>query len=191
MPITAPSLTAAIIAAGPGLTGPVWLQLAGAIGVAVAGWAVNPSNVVVMGAVVGVVGGGTVTGKLFVAPVPLPLNAAAAAAGLLGPLSPQMATAVGVGIGNALNASAAYQGSALGAIGADVSKVVSANPATLISALVQSFSAFQIRGPTAGTLAVGLGSGIATMFLTGTGTGFAVGAAGPSPGTGVSKSSLI
>ena len=191
MPITAPSLTAAIISAGPALTGPVWLQLAGAIGVAVAGWSVNPSNVVVMGTVVGALGGGTVTGKIFMAPVPLPLSAAAGSAGLVGPLSPQMATAVGVGIANALNASAGYQGVSTGAIGADLSKIVAANPATLIAALVQSFYAFQIRGPTAGTLAVGLGSGIATMFLTGTGTGVAVGGAGPSPGVGVSKSSLI
>lgn len=191
MPITPQAITAAVIAAGPSLTGPTWTQLAAAIGIAVGRWAVTPTDVVVIGAVIGALGGGTVTGKLYLAPVPLPISASAAAAGLLGSLAPQVATAVGVGIGTSLTASAGYTGVSVGAIGADVSKIAFANPASLIAGLTATFAAFNIRGPTASTLAIGLGSGIATMFLTGTGAGVAVGGGGPSPGTGTSKSSLF
>ena len=191
MPITAPAITSAIVAAGPGLTGPTWLQLATAIGIAVAKWATSPTDVVLAGVTIGAVGGGNVTGKLYLPPVPLPISASVAAAGLLGPLAPQVATAVGVGVGTALSASAGYTGVSVGAIGADVSKIVSANPATLIAGLTAAFAALNIKGPTASSLAIGLGSGIAAMFLTGTGVGVSVGGAGPSPGTGSSKSSLF
>jgi len=167
------------------------MQIAGAVGIAVMRWSVLPANVTVLGAVVGAAGTGVVTGKFYLPSVPLPVSSSLAAAGVLGALSPQVATAVGVGIGNAYTASAGYRGASVGAVGAEVSKVSFANPATLVQGLIQSFAAFQIRGPTAGTLAMGLGSGIAAMFLTGTGTGFATGAAGPTPGTGISRSSLL
>lgn len=191
MPITPQAITAAIIAASPSLTGPTWSQLAAAIGIAVGRWAVTPSDVVCAGVVIGAVGGGAVTGKLYLPPVPLPISSSTAAAGLLGPIAPQMATAVGVGIGTSMTSSAGYIGVSVGAIGVDTSRIIFANPATLIAGLVSTFAAFNIKGPTAGSLAIGLGSGIATMFLTGTGAGVAVGGAGPSPGTGTSKSSLF
>lgn len=191
MPIVASTITSAILIAGPTLRGSVWAQLAAGIGFAVQAWAVVPSNIVLVGFVSGVVGGGSVTGKFSMSPAPLPVGAAVAAAGLVGPSATEVAAAVGLGVGAALNASATYAGTATGAIGADVSRVITVNPATLITLLVSSFAAQGIVGPLAGQLATGLGNGIATMILTGGGTGVAVGAAGPSPGTGVSRSGLI
>lgn len=132
-----------------------------------------------------------VTGKFFLVPVPLPVNATVAATTLLGPSASLVATAVGVGVGGSLNASAGYRGTATGAIGADFSKVVFSNPVTLIGILTSNFASAGLRGPQAALLATGLGNGIAAMVLTGGGTGVAAGAPGPSPGTGVSRSALF
>jgi len=191
MPIAAPAITSAILAANPSLQGPAWFQTATAIGIAVQAWAVTPTNVLLIGSVSGAVGGGAVTGKFFMVPAPLPVSAAVAGAGLLGLQASQVALAVGIGVSTSLNASAIYIGNSAGAIGVDISKVTFANPATLIALLTANMAAQGIVGPVAAQLAVGLGNGIAAMVATGTGTGAAVGAAGPSPGTGVSRSSLI
>ena len=191
MPIAAPAITSAILGANPTLTGPAWVQTCTAIGIAVQTWAVIPANVILVGSVSGTVGGGAVTGKFFMQPVPLPVNAAVAAAGLLGIQSAQVASAVGLGVSSSLNASAIYVGTSAGAIGADISKVTFANPAALIALITANMAAQNIVGPVAAQLAIGLGNGIATMVATGGGTGAAVGAAGPAPGTGVSRSSLL
>jgi len=191
MPITAPAITSAILVANPSLAGPAWIQTATAIGIAVQTWAVTPANVVLVGSVSGAVGGGVVTGKFLMSPAPLPVSAAVAGAGLVGVQSSQVALAVGGGVGSSINASANYLGASVGAVGVDFSKVVFANPATLIALLVSNFSAQSIVGPAAAQLAVGLGNGIAAMVATGGGTGVAAGAAGPSPGTGVTRSSLF
>ena len=114
-----------------------------------------------------------------------------AGAGLVGVSAPQIATAVGVGIGNAYSATGQYIGTSTGAIGADISKVVFANPATLTPLLVSSLAVQGVVGPAAVQLCAGLAPGIASMFLTGFGTGVAAGPTGPSPGTGVSKSSVL
>lgn len=191
MPIAAPAITAAILTAGPNLKGPEFAQIARAVGVSVQAWAVNPLNVVLVGAVAGTLGGGTVLGKFAMPPAPLPATAAMAAAGLLGPLGPQVATAVGLGVAAALNASAGYKGTSTGAIGADVSKVTLANPIPLIALLSANFTSIGLAGPVAAQLAVALGNGIAAMVLQGGGLGVAAGAPSPSPGTGVSKSGLF
>lgn len=190
MPIPATDITSQILVAGPTLKGAEFASIALAVGLAVQAWAVNPANVVLFGSVNGTLGGGAVTGKFAMPPAPLPAAAAMAAAGLLGPLGPQVATAVGVGVANALNASAGYKGVSAGAIGADVSKVTTANPVTLIALLSANFVAVGLAGPVSAQLAVALGNGIAAMVLKGGGVGVAVGAPSPSPGTGVSRSSL-
>lgn len=191
MPITAPAITSAILAANPSLTGPAWIQTCTAIGISVQAWAVIPANVVLVGSVNGAVGGGAVTGKFFMQPVPLPVNAAVAAVGLLGLQAAQVALAVGTGVSTSLNASAIYVGTSAGAIGVDVSKVTAVNPAALVAILTANMAAQNMVGPIAAQLALGLGNGIAAMVATGGGTGAAVGAAGPAPGTGVSRSSLL
>lgn len=191
MPLAAPAITSAILGANPSLVGPAWIQTATAIGIAVQAWAVIPVNVVLVGSVSGAVGGGAVTGKFLMSPAPLPVSAAVAGAGLVGTQAQQVALAVGVGVGTSFNASAAYIGTSVGAIGVDVSKVTFANPAALIALLTANFTAQGVAGPIAPQLAVGLGNGIAAMVATGGGTGVAAGAAGPSPGTGVTRSSLL
>lgn len=191
MAVAPPAVTAAIIAASPALKGPAWLQAAAGIGVGVVAWTVNPINVVMVGSVNGTLGGGVVNGKFVLPPVPAPVVASVAAGGLVGLSAPQIGAAVGLGIGTAYSASGQYIGSSVGAIGVDASKVIFANPATLQPLLIGAFAAQGLIGPAALQLAAALSPGIATMFLTGFGTGVAAGPTGPSPGTGVSKSSII
>jgi len=191
MPVAPPAVTAAIIAAGPLLKGPAWFQLAAAIGVGVVSWSAVPANVVMVGSTTGAAGGGQVTGKLILPPIPAPVIAALTGVGVVGLNAPQVGAAVGIGIGTAYSATGIYVGQSVGAIGADVSKVVFANPATLITSLNATMAAQGIIGPASKQLAAGLGAGIASMFLTGFGTGVSAGPAGPAPGTGVSRSSII
>lgn len=191
MPITGSLVTQAILTASPTLRGPVWTQLAGAVGTSVVTWTSSSLNVLLLGSVNGTIGGGVVLGKFFMVPAPLPVNAAVSASGLVGPLSVPMAAAIGIGVGSAYNVSAGYRGTATGAIGADLSKVTFANPATLIALLMANLTARGIIGMVSAELAIGVGNGIATMFLTGTGTGVATGAPGPSPGTGISRSGIF
>ena len=191
MPILAPALTTAILTANPTMVGPVWMQMATAVGIAVQTWALIPANVVLIGSVNGTVGAGAVTGKFFMVPAPLPVSLAVTSVGLVGPVAAQMALAVGTGVGITLNASGAYVGTATGAIGVDVSKVTFVNPAALTALITANFAAQGIVGPVSAQLAIGLGNGIAAMVATGGGTGVAAGAPGPSPGTGLSRSSLF
>ena len=191
MAVTPQAVTAAIIAASPALKGPAWFQTCVGIGIGVVAWSAVPINVVMAGSVNGTLGGGAVTGKFVLPVVPAPVVASVAGAGMIGLNAPQVGTAVGTGIATAYSASGQYIGTSVGAIGADVSKVVFANPATLTPALVAGFAAQGLIGPAALQLAAALSPGIATMFLTGFGTGVAAGPTGPSPGTGVSRSSII
>jgi hypothetical protein len=191
MAVTPQAVTAAIIAASPALKGPAWFQTCVGIGIGVVAWSAVPINVVMVGSVNGTLGGGAVTGKFVLPPVPAPVVASVAAGGLVGLSAPQIGAAVGLGIGTAYSASGQYIGQSVGAIGVDASKVVVANPATLTPSLIAGFAAQGLIGPAALQLAAALSPGIATMFLTGFGTGVAAGPTGPSPGTGISRSSII
>jgi len=191
MPITPVEITSAIVAAGPNLKGPAWFQLSSAIGIGVFGWSVVPTNVILTGLTVGTVGGGQVTGKLTVPPIALPVVGSLYLSGMVGVSSPQVATAVGVGIGTAYSATGAYTGQSIGAVGSDVSKVVFADAQTLTATLIASMASNGLNGPKAKRLAAGLAPGIAAMFLTGFGTGVSVGPGGPMAGTGLSKSSIF
>lgn len=191
LPVTAQVITAAILGSAPDLKGPSWLLLASAVGEAVSLWARLPSSITLTGVVTGTVGGGKVTGKLFIAPTPIPLPATVLAAGFSGPLSPRIGAAIGMGVSTALNASAGYTGNSIGAIGADVSKVIASNPATLTTFLVGSMASRGLKGPQAPLLASGVANGIAAMILTGIGTGVAAGAPGPSPAVGSSISKVF
>lgn len=190
MPITAPIITSAILAAAPDLTGSSWALLAAAVGQAVQAWAILPLNVTLTGVVTGTVGGGSVTGKIFIPPSPLPLPATTLAAGFAGLKAPRIAAGIGIGVSTALNASGAYLGVTVGACGADVSKIVFVNPASLTGILIGCCNANGLNGPQTPLLASGIANGIATMFLTGTGIGTAIGFPGPVPGAGLSRSKL-
>lgn len=191
MAVAPPAVAAAIFAAAPSLKGAAWFQLCTGISIGVVSWAVVPANVVLVGSVNGTVGGGVVTGKFILPPVPLPVVGSVAGVGLVGISAPQIAAAVGLGVGNAYSATGQYVGTATGAIGVDVSKVVFANPATLAPLLISSLAAQGVAGPAAVQLCTGLAPGIASLFLTGFGSGVAGGAPGPAPGTGISKSSVL
>jgi len=165
--------------------------MAKATGSAVASWATKQSNVTLQGNVAGVVGGGTVLGKFTVLTGPGPVVGAFSSAGMTGTLAPQMALALGLGIMNGFNSAAQYQGSAVGAIGGDVSTVKFALSAPLISGILKQLAAGNITGTMATTYAIGAGNGIAAMVKGGTGTGTASGGGGPFPSTGTSISALV
>jgi len=195
MAVTPQAVTAAIIAASPTLKGPAWLQACTGIGIGVVAWSIVPSNVVLVGSVNGTTGAGAVTGTFKIPPplpgTPPPVVVSVAAAGLVGLNASQVGSAVQGGITTAYSAAGQYIGTSTGAIGADISKVVFANPATLTPALVSGMGSIGLVGPAALQLAAALAPGIATMFLTGVGVGTAAGPTGPAPGTGVSKSSIV
>jgi hypothetical protein len=192
MAVTPTAVTTAILLASPALKGPAWVSTATGIGIGVVAWTLIPINVVLVGSVNGTLGAGVVNGKFVLPPVPAPVVASVTAAGLVGVSAPQIGTAVGTGIGTAYSASGQYIGASIGVgVGPDVSKVVFANPASLVPLLIAGMASQGIVGPAALQLAAALSPGIATMFLTGFGTGVAAGPTGPLPGTGVSKSSII
>ena len=188
MPVVASAVTAAILAAGPDLTGSSFIRLATVVGIAVSAWAPVPANVILQGVTAGAVGAGTVTGKLYVGPAPLPVSASALAV-LFGNVAPSVARAIGVGVANALNASALYQGASVGVgTGTDVSKVSSANGVSLVAALSLAATSTVFSGVDVPRICAALGPGIAALLLTGSGVGVVAGPVGPSPGAGTSTS---
>jgi len=191
MAVAPPVVSAAIIAAST-FTGPAWFQMCAGIGIGVVAWSANPANVILAGSVNGTLGSGIVNGKFILPPIPLPVVVALSGVGLVGASASQVAAAVGIGVGTAYSATGQYIGTSVGVgVGADVSKVIFANPATLQPLLIGGMASQGITGAAAIQLASGLAVGIAAMFLTGFGTGVAAGPTGPLPGTGVSKSSVI
>lgn len=193
MALTAAIVQANIQAAGPELVGPNWMLLSAAISMGVVNWARVPLNVVVTGASSGALGSGIVNGKLVVAPQPLPVNAAMAAATLLGVQSMSIARAVGLGVANAFNAAASYRGvcPTVG-VGGDVVVRVVADPTKLTAAILLAGQGVGLNGVTMPQIAAALGTGIATLISTGTsGTGSVTGVGGPSPATGVSISQVV
>ena len=192
MPIVGSALTTSIRAAGANMSlGADWLRLSSAVGSAVAVWSKIQTNVLMIGATTGAAGAGPVTGKFFMVPSPVPLIGSFAASGLVGVDGPQLARAIGTGIGTYYNLAAGYRGQATGAIGADVSKVTFANGAALRALLQARLAGAGIRGVDSVALAGAISTGVALMFATGGGTGVAAGAGGPAPSAGVSRSGLF
>jgi hypothetical protein len=192
MPLAAPIISGAIIAATPDLPGPDTAKLAAVLGAAIQAWALIPSNVVINGVTTGAIGSGAVLGKLFVPVVPLPVNGAFVGFGFVGTNGQQLARGVGVGVATAFNTSGAYVGVSAGVgAGADVSKITFANPATLTALIISFGAAAGFLGPLFGALAGALGTGIAGLLVTGTGVGSVAGAGGPSPAAGTSISRVV
>lgn len=193
MALTAAVVQASIQAAGPELKGSNWLLLSAAISMGVVNWARVPVNVVITGSSVGVLGSGTVSGKLTVAPQPLPVNVALAAAVLLGMQSPSIGRAVGVGVANAFNASAQYTGNSF-SVGAGTDTVVRvvADPVKLTAAILLASQGVGLNGVSMPQIASALGTGIASLISTGTtGIGTVTGVGGPTPATGISISQVV
>lgn len=195
MPVLAPNVTNAILVAGAAnLNGPVWGLIAAAVGLSVEQW-VRAGGVTLTGVTTGTAGGGTVIGtSLFFPPQPLPVNAATAAISILGSTGQYASAAIGIGVANALNASAGYAGVSIGVgAGTDLSKVTFANPATLTNLLVANLNAVGVGGPVALQFAGGVGSGLAALALTGTSPvlGIVTGTPSPSPAMGNSTSTVV
>lgn len=125
---------------------------------------------------------------MFVPPAPLPVSAAALAV-LFGNTAPSIALAIGLGVANAFNASALYQGASVGVgTGIDVSKVSFTNGPSLTAALSAAASASSLTGVNVPLICAALGPGIASLILTGIGVGVTAGPGGPLPAGGTSLS---
>ena len=190
MPLTAPNLTAAILSASPDLTGVTWSRIVLGISQGICTWIIVPANFALSGVTTGVVGSGTVTGKLYITPVSLPVAASMSASGMIGQDAAKMAHAVGIGLCTAITSTGAYQGVSAGVgTGSDISRCSVVNGASLILSISAAFQASGVTGVVANRLAAGLGPGIATMLQTGiTGTGVSAGPSGPSAAAGTSLS---
>lgn len=183
-------MTRQIQLATPLLTGPTNKKIAKAVAKSVCQWAKIQANVLVVGSTTGAAGQGRVQGKMFFVPNTTPMSLAFTAVGLKGTTAKQLSKGIAIGITTALNTGAQYRGSSTGSIGADISKVVFANPATLIPILKANLSSQQILGLSSNLLCTAISNGVSGIILTGTGTGVSVGPAGPSPSTGISRSKL-
>ncbi len=192
MPLVPPVISGAVIAAGAsaGLVGPSFFKLAGAIGTGTASWfATTYGATLVVGSAVGVVGGGAVNGKIFVAPNPGIVIGTLSASGLVGPSAIKLGTAVGIGVPTAISSAGLFAGSSAGVgFGASTDKVTFANAASLIPMLSAAMASVGMVGPSAQKLAIGLGNGISLLVMTGAGVGVVTGPVGPAPGTGVTTS---
>lgn len=192
MPVNPANIAAQIVAAGPKPGGPAFAQFALAVGNGVSAW-VAAGGVTLVGTAAGAAGVGAVTGKYAVLPSPLPVAAGLTAGGVVGLTAPAIATAVGIGVGTALNTDATYVGACGGvALGTDQVITVQANAATLTAALASAMAGAGMVGPTVPQLASALAVGIAGLVMTGTGTGVvASAAAGPIPAVSASTSRLV
>lgn len=192
MPVSGNVIANAIIASGAAsLNGPQFRRLAKAVGRSVARWIKFQANVLIVGSTNGAAGGGPVTGKLFFVPALPAMVGAFTASSLTGPSARKVAFAVARGVYSALSATAGYRGQSTGAIGADICKVVFANPATLIPILKANMASQKLIGFSTNLLATAIANGVAAIVMTGTGTGVAAGPAGPAPSTGISRSKVF
>jgi len=173
-----------------------------AIGIAngVAQWGVgNQANLGLTGGASGLAGTGTIVPLLSKLAVPANVGIVLAefkGAGLNGPLGTSLATVTAVAIAQAFSGSGNYTGpSASVAVGADVSKITTANGGTLTKILMGTIAAAApaSSGPALPMMARALGSGIASQLLQGTGAGSIQG--GPIvptiPGAGATSSQVV
>jgi len=149
-------------------------QMALGIGVGLSSWAVSqPSNLSLTGIATGVAGAGsivTVTSRILVPPTVTAVSSGLVGAGMLGPVSPALATTITLGISQVFNTYAQYFGLVAGVSnGADVSRITVANPSTLIVALQSALAGSMGSGPALSLLATGLGVGLTNLLLLGTG----------------------
>jgi len=167
-------------------------QLAWAIAVAMVSWG---PTVQFQGVAVGTAGAGAInvpTTKVFLVPNPALVIAGLATAGMVGPLSISLGTVVGQAIAQTISSYGNYMGGVVGVgVGADVSKVIAANPSGLYPILRGQMHSFLGPGQAASMMAAGLASGIASLLLTATGAGSVVGSPTPASASGVSTSVMV
>lgn len=194
MAILSTAVTSAILTAGQGIfPGSQNLpKIAKAVGSALPKWIPLPTNVLVQGVTSGVLGGGTVNGKLFVTGGSAIVVAGLAQAGMSGPAASGLGSAVGSGVATAFNTGAQYTGSSPGVgVGSDTSKISLSNAGTLIPLLLGELQGVGVNGPLATQLATGLGTGIAQVVQTGFGFGAVAGSPSPIPAVSTSISTVF
>lgn len=167
-------------------------QLAWAISVGMTSWA---PQVKLAGVTAGTAGSGAIntpTTRVVLLPNPALVIAGLASAGVSGPLGTSLGTVVGQAIPKTISTVGQYAGASAGVgVGADVSKVVLAPGPALTSILTPLFTSFLGPGPLGPQVARGLGTGIASLMLTGGGAGSVVGPPSIAPGGGTSTSVLV
>jgi hypothetical protein len=187
MAITGTTITTALMASQTAgifpMLGPSYKQIALAVGTAFQLWGVGqPQNLALFGGAAGPVGAGVIlpaTSKIIVPPDPTSVALGLTSAGVVGPTSSSLATAIAVGFSSAMNASAQYTGPSTVGLGGDVSKIVIANAATLAPIMATTFLSLVGPGPVGQQLAAGLSIGITNLLLLGVGSGVVT----PVPGT--------
>lgn len=167
-------------------------RIASAVGWSIPTWIPFLVNVTVTGTSVGVLGVGTVNGKMFFAGNPGLVVAALNAAGMTGPDAQKLGLAVGNGVWISLNQLAQYLGVSFNVgVGGDLSFVAYANEGTLLPILQSSLASVTIAGATSAQLALGLSRGITDLVRTGFGLGVVVGSPSPVPAVGTSLSTVV
>ena len=193
MPIIGSHLAANIRACSPN-TGTGWLMLSEGIGLGVQNWInSNPINLMMVGSTNGVAGAGMVSGKLYCPPAPPLVVGACSGAGMTGVMAASLATSVSIGLSNTINQAGFYMGSSVGVSGgADISKALVSNSATLIPLLISGMGAMGVSGVTVPIIATGLGNGIAANLALAFGTGIVAPVApAPSAASGASPTSVM
>jgi hypothetical protein len=200
MALTPPTLYSAFAAnrasGGFAFNGQLFDLFALGLSNALSSWAVGqPQNLALSGIATGLLGGGSVTGKLIVPPsIPLMLGALTGA-GVSGQLAPSLATVVALGISQAFNTSGQYSGIVIGVgTGVDSSKIIVANTGTLVPLLIANLAgSMGGQGQALPQICAGLGAGITALLMQGTGIGAVAGVPTfpPIPGTGASNSVVI
>lgn len=193
MPIIGPQLAANIRACSPN-TGAGWVMLTEGIGLGVQNWInANPVNMMLVGVTGGSAGAGIVSGKLYCPPAPPLIIGACASAGMTGVMMSSLATSVSIGLSNTINQTGFYSGASVGVSGgADASKALISNAATLMPMLLGGMAAVGMTGVTLPMLATGLGNGIALNLALVFGTGIVSPVApAPAAAAGTSPTSIV
>lgn len=179
-----PETIAQAIQAASSFQGINWALYARWIGISTTTWL--PLGVQLQGVTTGTLGTGVVIGKFYLTPMPIAIPA------MTGINAPLLGVAVGMGIGAALTAEAAYVGVSTGVgVGTDVSLVQSANAGSLVSILQSTGITLGLTGVLMPALCSQLGVGIAGLLQTGTGVGSVAGPPSPTAGAGTSLSRIV
>lgn len=169
--VQASTITQQILLAGETVQGPTIASLAGAIGDGVAAW-IAGGGVQLTGASAGAAGVGTILGRYYILPTPLPIIEGFTSIQVVGVNAGRLGAAIGLGLCAALNLEATYVGTASGVgSGVDTIQSVTGSAPALAIALSASFEGRGIMGATASQVKFGLVNGIAAMVSLGRGTG--------------------
>lgn len=160
-------------------------------------WGVgNQGNLGLTGSASGLAGNGVIAQGILT----VPANAALVIgdfqqAGMRGPLGTSLAIVTAIAISQAFSKSGRYLMSSVPgcAIGADISKISTAQAGTLVKILYQTIGSSNGTGPALPIMTKALGNGIANLLLSGSGQGPVTGAptVPPAPGSAMTSSQVI